>query len=98
MLFYSVFLFPDFSSAPLKCECIVIYSSVINAILMCSFLQDKVAQTACMSSCKHIAQSLMNFLMDGDVKQITMGALQQFNLDLLQCECKYRYRDVQTWY
>ncbi|XP_015795974.1 exocyst complex component 6B isoform X2 [Tetranychus urticae] len=46
----------------------------------------KVAQTACVSACKHIASSLINFLLDEDVKAISMGALEQFNLDLLQCE------------
>lgn len=30
----------------------------------------------------------MDFVLDNDVKQITMGALQQFNLDLIQCERK----------
>lgn len=28
----------------------------------------------------------MEFLLDNEVKQITMGALQQFNPDLMQCE------------
>ncbi|XP_053203793.1 exocyst complex component 6B-like [Panonychus citri] len=46
----------------------------------------KVAQTACVSACKHMASSLINFLLDEDVKAISMGALEQFNLDLLQCE------------
>lgn len=46
----------------------------------------KVAQTACHSGCKHIASSLMNFLMDEEVKCVSPGALEQFNLDLIQCE------------
>ena len=33
-----------------------------------------------------MAFSLINFLLDEDVKCISMGALEQFNLDLLQCE------------
>ncbi|GFY57627.1 exocyst complex component 6B [Trichonephila inaurata madagascariensis] len=49
-------------------------------------LPDKVAQTACMSSCKHIANALMGFLLDKEVKHISIGALQQFNLDVMQCE------------
>nr|XP_015911635.1 exocyst complex component 6B isoform X2 [Parasteatoda tepidariorum] len=49
-------------------------------------LPDKVAQTACMSSCKHIANALMGFLLDKEVKHISLGALQQFNLDVMQCE------------
>lgn len=46
----------------------------------------KVAQTACHSACKHISNSLMNFLMQEEVKGISTGALQQFELDLIQCE------------
>lgn len=46
----------------------------------------KVAQTACHSACKHVASSLMNFLMEEEIKCISLGALQQFNLDLIQCE------------
>ncbi|XP_055955503.1 exocyst complex component 6B isoform X2 [Patella vulgata] len=47
---------------------------------------EKVARTACMSACQHIASVLMEFLVDNDVRQMTMGSLQQFNLDLIQCE------------
>ena len=46
----------------------------------------KVAQTACLSACKHIASSMMNLLMDEEVKCMSLGVLQQFNLDLIQCE------------
>ncbi|XP_023239955.1 exocyst complex component 6B-like isoform X3 [Centruroides sculpturatus] len=49
-------------------------------------LPDKVAQTACMSACKHVSNALMEFLIHNDVKYISMGALQQFNLDVIQCE------------
>eukprot|EP00058_Branchiostoma_floridae_P006095 XP_002591583.1 hypothetical protein BRAFLDRAFT_105117 [Branchiostoma floridae] len=49
-------------------------------------LPGKVAQTACMSACKHLASSLMTFLLDNEVRQVSMGALQQFNLDVIQCE------------
>ncbi|XP_074598620.1 exocyst complex component Sec15 [Brevipalpus obovatus] len=59
--------------------------------LTCTFqaftnLPLKVAQTACLSACKHMASSLKKFLLDEDVKAISMGALEQFNLDLLHCE------------
>lgn len=47
------------------------------------------AQTACMSACQHLSTSLMQMLLDSDLKQISMGAIQQFNLDVIQCECKY---------
>eukprot|EP00061_Rhincodon_typus_P016405 g44603.t1 len=51
----------------------------------------KVAQTACMSACKHLSTSLLQLLLDTEVKQITMGALKQFNMDIEECErC--------TWY
>ncbi|RWS29237.1 Exocyst complex component 6B-like protein [Leptotrombidium deliense] len=67
------------------------YISDLIAFLTSTFeaftnLPLKVAQTACHSACKHIASSLMNFLMDEEVKCISLGALQQFNLDLIQCE------------
>lgn len=53
------------------------------------FKQGKVAQTACMSACQHLSTSLMQMLLDSELKQISMGAIQQFNLDVIQCECKY---------
>ncbi|XP_028990175.1 exocyst complex component 6 isoform X2 [Betta splendens] len=49
-------------------------------------MSGKVAQTACMSACKHLSTSLMQMLLDTDLKQISMGAIQQFNLDVIQCE------------
>uniref|UniRef100_A0A665X9R9 Exocyst complex component n=1 Tax=Echeneis naucrates TaxID=173247 RepID=A0A665X9R9_ECHNA len=49
-------------------------------------LPGKVAQTACMSACKHLSISLMQMLLDTELKQISMGAIQQFNLDVIQCE------------
>lgn len=49
-------------------------------------LPAKVAQTACHIACKHIARSLMNFLLDDEVKCISLGAISQLNLDILQCE------------
>ncbi|XP_077481493.1 exocyst complex component 6 isoform X4 [Stigmatopora argus] len=49
-------------------------------------LPGKVAQTACMSACKHLSTSLMQMLVDTELKQISMGAIQQFNLDVIQCE------------
>ncbi|KAJ3608296.1 hypothetical protein NHX12_025345 [Muraenolepis orangiensis] len=49
-------------------------------------MSGKVAQTACMSACKHLSTSLLEMLMDTELKQISMGAVQQFNLDVIQCE------------
>ncbi|XP_075429414.1 exocyst complex component 6B isoform X6 [Ascaphus truei] len=51
-----------------------------------SRMPGKVAQTACMSACKHLSTSLTLLLLEAEVKQITMGALQQFNLDIKECE------------
>ena len=62
------------------------YMELLRIVLFLQ--QEKVAKTSCMSACKHVATSLMNFLMDNNIKQVTMGALQQFNLDLIQCERK----------
>ena len=41
-----------------------------------------------MSVCKHIADTLKMMIMDEDIKQLSVGALQQVNLDLVQCESK----------
>ncbi|XP_070608495.1 exocyst complex component 6 isoform X3 [Erythrolamprus reginae] len=49
-------------------------------------MSGKVAQTACMSACQHLSTSLRQMLLDSDLKQISMGAIQQFNLDVIQCE------------
>lgn len=49
-------------------------------------LPGKVAQTACMSTCKHLASSLMYFLLDSNTRFVSMGAIQQFSLDVIQCE------------
>ncbi|XP_075697119.1 exocyst complex component 6 isoform X1 [Rhinoderma darwinii] len=49
-------------------------------------MSGKVAQTACMSACKHLSTSLTQMLLDSELKQISMGAIQQFNLDVIQCE------------
>uniref|UniRef100_A0A4W6CCS6 Exocyst complex component n=1 Tax=Lates calcarifer TaxID=8187 RepID=A0A4W6CCS6_LATCA len=49
-------------------------------------LPGKVAQTACMSACKHISTSLMQLLLDPEVRQISMGALHQLNTDVKECE------------
>lgn len=54
-----------------------------------NWCQEHVAQNACLTSCRHIAQILMDLLLNEDVKQISMGALQQVNLDVIQCERKY---------
>jgi len=47
-----------------------------------------VAQVACKAACSHIAKAILGILISEDVKQISMGALQQVNLDTIQCERK----------
>merc|ERR550517_1582891 len=49
-------------------------------------LPSRLAGMACMSSCQHPARSIMNLLMDENIKAISNGALQQMDLDLVQCE------------
>ena len=58
-------------------------------------LQEKVAKTACMSACKHIAASLKDFLLDNNVTQMTLPALMQFSLDLVQCEGELKLKGKQ---
>lgn len=53
-----------------------------------SAFQGKVAQTACMSACKHLSTSLMQQLLEAEVRQLSLGALQQFSLDVAECERK----------
>ncbi|KAK8388611.1 hypothetical protein O3P69_020538 [Scylla paramamosain] len=46
----------------------------------------RVAQTACMSACQYVAKCLMAMLLSEDVKQMSLAALEQVNLDVIQCE------------
>ncbi|KAL3863861.1 hypothetical protein ACJMK2_005588 [Sinanodonta woodiana] len=63
-----------------------IFMSFTNLPIWKDIVPEKVAKTACMSSCKHIATRLKECLIDNDVRTMTMGSLHQFNLDLIQCE------------
>uniref|UniRef100_A0A672JAB9 Exocyst complex component n=1 Tax=Salarias fasciatus TaxID=181472 RepID=A0A672JAB9_SALFA len=49
-------------------------------------LPGKVAQTACMSACKHISTCLLQLLLDPEVRYVSMGALHQLNTDVHECE------------
>uniref|UniRef100_A0A6Q2Y653 Exocyst complex component n=1 Tax=Esox lucius TaxID=8010 RepID=A0A6Q2Y653_ESOLU len=67
------------------------YLSDLIAFLCSTFsvfthLPGKVAQTACMSACKHLASSLLRLLLQPDVRQVSLGAMQQFNNDVKECE------------
>ena len=46
----------------------------------------KLAQMTCMSACQHLSRSITNMMMADGVKAITMGVLQQIDLDVVQCE------------
>uniref|UniRef100_A0A1I8ATR9 Exocyst complex component n=1 Tax=Steinernema glaseri TaxID=37863 RepID=A0A1I8ATR9_9BILA len=46
----------------------------------------QLARHSCMQTCKHLADKLGSLILSGDVKAISMGALEQFNLDVIQCE------------
>ncbi|XP_069756643.1 exocyst complex component 6-like isoform X5 [Narcine bancroftii] len=63
-----------------------VFTHLPNNVSHHAAMSGKVAQTACMSACKHLSTSMMQMLLDSDVKQISMGAIQQFNLDVIQCE------------
>ncbi|XP_022662836.1 exocyst complex component 6-like isoform X3 [Varroa jacobsoni] len=52
---------------------------------ICEF-KDRVAQTACMTACQHLSGKLLDLLRNEEVKAISTGAVEQFNLDLIQCE------------
>ncbi len=41
-----------------------------------------------MSACQHMARTLMDLLLSETIKQVSLGALQQVNLDIIQCERK----------
>ncbi|XP_046851325.1 exocyst complex component 6B-like [Xenia sp. Carnegie-2017] len=49
-------------------------------------LPGNVAQTACMSSCKHLSNRLREFLVDESIREMNMNGLKDFNQDLRQCE------------
>ena len=54
-------------------------------------------QVACKAACSHIAKSILNILVSEDLKQISMGALHQVNLDTIQCERKFCIRIIQLY-
>jgi len=54
----------------------------------CAFtnLPTRVAGTACMSACQHLARQLLAMLLSDSVRQVSVAALEQLSLDVLQCE------------
>ena len=54
-----------------------------------TIFQVKVATTACVAACQHINKKMMYMILEDDeIRQITLGALKQLDLDLIQCERK----------
>ncbi|CAI5453981.1 unnamed protein product [Caenorhabditis angaria] len=49
-------------------------------------LPSGLAKHVCTQTCKHISQTLMDLLLSSDTKCISTGALDQFSLDVMQCE------------
>ncbi|XP_044735709.1 exocyst complex component 6 isoform X2 [Chrysoperla carnea] len=49
-------------------------------------LPPQVAQVACKSACEHIANSMLALMLNEEIKQASLGAFHQINLDVLQCE------------
>lgn len=60
--------------------------------------KEHVAQNACLTACRHIAEILMDLLLSDDVKSISMGALQQVNLDVIQCERNSLITYILSWF
>lgn len=46
----------------------------------------KLAQMTCMSVLKHLAESIYGMLLNDNIKAISMGFVQQVDLDVVQCE------------
>lgn len=59
-----------------------------------SNLPPKVAQTACISVCKHIARLLYDVLFGTQVRSLSEFGLQQLSVDLTQCEVFARSQPV----
>ncbi|XP_067299613.1 exocyst complex component 6B isoform X3 [Pseudorasbora parva] len=68
------------------CSTFAVFTHLPGNSIEHATLPGKVAQTACMSACKHLSTSLLQLLLEADVRQVSMGALQQFNVDVKECE------------
>lgn len=49
-------------------------------------LTEEVSVHVCQVAFDHISKSILNLLLSDDIKQLSMGALNQLNLDVIQCE------------
>ncbi|KAG9345802.1 hypothetical protein JZ751_008947, partial [Albula glossodonta] len=68
------------------CSTFAVFTHLPGKAIEHAAMPGKVAQTACMSACKHLSTSLLQLLLEADVRQVSMGALQQFNVDVKECE------------
>ncbi|XP_065104847.1 exocyst complex component 6B isoform X1 [Paramisgurnus dabryanus] len=68
------------------CSTFAVFTHLPGNAIEHATLPGKVAQTACMSACKHLSTSLLQLLLESDVRQVSMGALEQFNVDVKECE------------
>ncbi|CAF2647248.1 unnamed protein product [Rotaria sp. Silwood2] len=57
-----------------------------NTFRAFTHLPTQLSQTTCLSACKHISTSLTEKILSPEVKAISLGALEQMSLDLMQCE------------
>uniref|UniRef100_A0AC35TTS5 Exocyst complex component 6 n=1 Tax=Rhabditophanes sp. KR3021 TaxID=114890 RepID=A0AC35TTS5_9BILA len=51
-----------------------------------SNLPSNLARHACMQMCKYLSESLTKTILSASVKSVSVGAIEQFSLDVLQCE------------
>ena len=74
---------PQGTSSPWLMDLIAFLKSVF---LQFTNLPIKLAQRTCMSACQHLARAIMEMLLDENVRAISLGVLQQIDLDVVQCE------------
>jgi len=74
---------PQGLSSPWLSDLLAFLSSVFYSF---TNLPVRLAQMTCMSALQHLARSLQSMLLDENVKGISMGLIQQVDLDVVQCE------------
>merc|ERR1740128_524194 len=74
---------PQGTASPWLMDLIAFLKSIFESF---TNLPTRLAQMCCMSSCQHLARSIMGMLTDESLKAISAGALNQLDLDLCQCE------------
>lgn len=74
---------PRGTASPWLMDLIAFLKSVFESF---TNLPTRLAQMSCMSSCQHLSRSIMNMLLDENVKALSTGIISQLDLDLCQCE------------